>query len=197
MSVAITAGRRGIHDKAEVVRAAGQWLRSVGAEPFVVPAMGSHGGATAEGQVQLLADLGMTQETLGMPIRATMETVELDRLPDGPRRQRRLPRQRRRARPRRLRPIPHPREARPAQHVHQRDDRRALMSMAPSTDEIGVQLHVSDNSSATTALGPKVTSSSWVRARAAGWLVLALTSRLRPNVRLAMGPASTRRTISQ
>ncbi len=84
MSVAITAGSRGIHDKAEVVRAAGQWLRSAGAEPFVVPAMGSHGGATADGQVQLLADLGMTQETLGMPIRATMETVELDRLPDGP-----------------------------------------------------------------------------------------------------------------
>jgi len=62
----------------------GSSARSVGAEPFVVPAMGSHGGATAEGQVQLLADLGMTQETLGMPIRATMETVELDRLPDGP-----------------------------------------------------------------------------------------------------------------
>ncbi|HVI37945.1 MAG TPA: hypothetical protein VM684_17045, partial [Gaiellales bacterium] len=84
MSVAITAGSRGIHDKPAVVRAAGTWLRSLGAEPFVVPAMGSHGGATAEGQVQLLADLGMTEQTLGMPIRATMETVELDRLPGGP-----------------------------------------------------------------------------------------------------------------
>jgi hypothetical protein len=84
MSVAITAGSRGIHDKPAVVRAAGKWLRSLGAEPFVVPAMGSHGGATAEGQVQLLADLGMTEQTLGMPIRATMETVELDRLPGGP-----------------------------------------------------------------------------------------------------------------
>jgi hypothetical protein len=84
MSVAITAGSRGIHDKPAVLRAAGDWLRSVGAEPFVVPAMGSHGGATAEGQVQLLADLGMTEQTLGMPIRATMETVELDRLPGGP-----------------------------------------------------------------------------------------------------------------
>jgi hypothetical protein len=84
MSVAITAGSRGIHDKPAVVRAAGEWLRSLGAEPFVVPAMGSHGGATAEGQVQLLADLGMTEQTLGMPIRATMETVELDRLPGGP-----------------------------------------------------------------------------------------------------------------
>ncbi|WP_219417944.1 hypothetical protein [Pseudonocardia nigra] len=84
MSVAITAGSRGIHDKPAVVRAAGEWLRSVGAEPFVVPAMGSHGGATAEGQVQMLADLGMTQESLGMPIHATMETVEIDRLPNGP-----------------------------------------------------------------------------------------------------------------
>ncbi|MDT7649488.1 MAG: hypothetical protein QOI36_894 [Pseudonocardiales bacterium] len=84
MSVAITAGSRGIHDKREVVRAAGEWLRSVGAEPFVVPAMGSHGGATADGQVQLLADLGMTEESLGMPIHATMETVELERVPGGP-----------------------------------------------------------------------------------------------------------------
>lgn len=84
MSVAITAGSRGIHDKPAVVRTAGAWLRSAGIEPFVVPAMGSHGGATAEGQVQMLADLGMTEETLGMPIRATMETVEIDRLPGGP-----------------------------------------------------------------------------------------------------------------
>jgi hypothetical protein len=84
MSVALTAGSRGIHDKPAVLRAAGDWLRSLGAEPFVVPAMGSHGGATADGQVQLLADLGMTEQTLGMPIRATMETVELDRLPGGP-----------------------------------------------------------------------------------------------------------------
>ncbi|MFP5336401.1 MAG: DUF2088 domain-containing protein [Actinomycetes bacterium] len=84
MAVALTAGSRGIHDKPAVLRAAGEWLRSVGAEPFVVPAMGSHGGATAEGQAQMLADLGMSEAALGMPIRATMETVELDRLPGGP-----------------------------------------------------------------------------------------------------------------
>ena len=84
MSVAITAGSRGIHDKPAVVRAAGDWLRAVGAEPFVVPAMGSHGGATAEGQVQLLADLGITEDSVGMTILATMETVEVDRLPGGP-----------------------------------------------------------------------------------------------------------------
>jgi hypothetical protein len=84
MTVALTAGSRGIYDKPEVVRAAGEWLHSLGAEPFVVPAMGSHGGATAEGQVELLADLGMTEQSLGMPIKATMETVELGHVPDGP-----------------------------------------------------------------------------------------------------------------
>jgi hypothetical protein len=84
MTVALTAGSRGIYDKPEVVRAAGAWLHSLGAEPFVVPAMGSHGGATAEGQVELLADLGMTEQSLGMPIKATMETVELGHVPDGP-----------------------------------------------------------------------------------------------------------------
>ncbi|WP_232662069.1 DUF362 domain-containing protein [Pseudonocardia sp. TRM90224] len=84
MTVAITAGSRGIHDKPDVVRAAGEWLRAAGAEPFVVPAMGSHGGATAEGQVELLADLGMTEASLGMPIKATMDTVELGTVPNGP-----------------------------------------------------------------------------------------------------------------
>src|SRR4051794_41836485 len=50
MSVAITAGSRGIQDKPAVLRAAGDWLRSLGAEPFVVPAMGSHGGGPAGGE---------------------------------------------------------------------------------------------------------------------------------------------------
>jgi hypothetical protein len=84
MTVAITAGSRGIPDKPAVVRAAGEWLRSAGAQPFVVPAMGSHGGATAEGQRGVLAELGMTPDSLGMPIRATMDTVDLGRVPDGP-----------------------------------------------------------------------------------------------------------------
>jgi hypothetical protein len=84
MSVAITAGSRGIHDIATVVRATGDWLRAAGAEPFVVPAMGSHGGATAEGQRDVLAHLGVTEATMGMPIRATMDTVEVGRCDDGP-----------------------------------------------------------------------------------------------------------------
>jgi len=84
MSVALTAGSRGIHDMPAVVRAAGEWLRSAGAVPFVVPAMGSHGGATADGQTAVLHGLGMTEQTLGMPIRATMDTVDLGTVPGGP-----------------------------------------------------------------------------------------------------------------
>jgi len=84
MTIAVTAGSRGIHDKPEVLRATGEWLRSVGAEPFIVPAMGSHGGATAEGQIEMLHSLGVTEESMGMPIRATMDTVDLGRVEDGP-----------------------------------------------------------------------------------------------------------------
>jgi hypothetical protein len=81
--VAVTAGSRGIHDLTTVVKAAVDWLKSVDAEPFVVPAMGSHGGATAEGQREMLAGLGVTPESMGCPIEATMETVVLGTLPDG------------------------------------------------------------------------------------------------------------------
>jgi hypothetical protein len=84
MRIALTAGSRGIRDKPEVVRATGEWLRSLGADPFVVPAMGSHGGATADGQVELLASLGVTEQSVGMPIKATMETVELGTVANGP-----------------------------------------------------------------------------------------------------------------
>lgn len=84
MSVAITAGSRGIHDIATVVRAAGEWLREAGARPFVVPAMGSHGGATAAGQLGVLAHLGITEDTMGMPVRATMDTIVLGTCTDGP-----------------------------------------------------------------------------------------------------------------
>ncbi|MEU0093132.1 DUF2088 domain-containing protein [Kribbella sp. NPDC006257] len=81
--IAVTAGSRGIHDLVIVVKAAVDWLRSAGAEPFVVPAMGSHGGATADGQREMLAGLGVTPESVGCPIEATMETVLLGNLPDG------------------------------------------------------------------------------------------------------------------
>ncbi|MFI5711164.1 DUF2088 domain-containing protein [Kribbella sp. NPDC051620] len=81
--IAVTAGSRGIHDLVTVVRAAVDWLRAKGAEPFVVPAMGSHGGATADGQREMLEGLGVTPASIGCPIEATMETVVLGNLPDG------------------------------------------------------------------------------------------------------------------
>ncbi len=84
MTVALTAGSRGIHDLPEVLRATGEWLRSLGAEPFIVPAMGSHGGATAEGQLEVLRSLGVTEESMGLPIRATMNTVDLGSVEGGP-----------------------------------------------------------------------------------------------------------------
>lgn len=77
MKIAITAGSRGINNLPLILRTIIQILRELGAEPFIVPAMGSHGGATAEGQVEVLEGLGLTPETLGAPIHATMDVVEL------------------------------------------------------------------------------------------------------------------------
>ena len=81
--IAVTAGSRGIHDLVPVVRAAVDWLKAAGAAPFVIPAMGSHGGATAEGQREMLEGLGITEESVGCAIEATMETVVVGTLPDG------------------------------------------------------------------------------------------------------------------
>lgn len=82
-SVAITAGSRGIPHVAVIVRELVSVLRGAGAEPFVVPAMGSHGAASAEGQAQVLADYGITEATVGAPVRSSLETVVTGRLPDG------------------------------------------------------------------------------------------------------------------
>jgi hypothetical protein len=82
-SVAITAGSRGIADIPLVIRTVADVVRAARAEPFVVPAMGSHGGATAEGQRHVLAEYGITEQSVGAPIRATMDTRELGRLPSG------------------------------------------------------------------------------------------------------------------
>jgi hypothetical protein len=81
--IAITAGSRGIADIATVIRSVAETLRAVGAEPFVVPAMGSHGGATVEGQRALLAEYCITEREIGVPILATMETVVVGWLDDG------------------------------------------------------------------------------------------------------------------
>jgi hypothetical protein len=75
--IAITAGSRGISGIARIVRATVQALRSRGFDPFVVAAMGSHGGGTARGQRELLAEQGVTEAALGCAIRSEMDTVEL------------------------------------------------------------------------------------------------------------------------
>jgi len=74
-SVAITAGSRGIANIHIIIRGIAQHLKALGAEPFIVPAMGSHGGGTAEGQQQIIESYGITEEFCGCPIRASMETV--------------------------------------------------------------------------------------------------------------------------
>ncbi|WUJ73364.1 nickel-dependent lactate racemase [Kribbella soli] len=81
--IAVTAGSRGIRDLVPVVKAAVDWLRDAGATPFVIPAMGSHGGATADGQREMLEGLGITPVSVGCPIEATMETVVVGTLDDG------------------------------------------------------------------------------------------------------------------
>lgn len=83
MSVAITAGSRGISGISKVIRSLVAVVREAGAEPFIVPAMGSHGGATAEGQEQLLAGFGVTQEGCGAPVVSSMEVVELGETESG------------------------------------------------------------------------------------------------------------------
>jgi len=75
--VAVAVGSRGIGDIVPVVRDVVARLCAAGCEPFIVPAMGSHGGATAEGQTAVLASLGVTPESVGAPIRATMDVVSL------------------------------------------------------------------------------------------------------------------------
>src|SRR5712664_3359800 len=76
-TVAVGAGSRGIANIGAIVGAAVRWLRDLGARPFVFPAMGSHGGGTAEGQLSVLEHYGITEATMGCPIRATMDVVQV------------------------------------------------------------------------------------------------------------------------
>lgn len=82
-TVAVGAGSRGLTARVELLRGAIAGLRAAGAEPFVVPAMGSHGGATADGQRKMLASLGVTDESIGAEIRSSMATVEVARTASG------------------------------------------------------------------------------------------------------------------
>ena len=82
-SVAVGVGSRGVARIDEVTAALVDALKEAGAEPFVVPAMGSHGASSAEGQAEVLRHLGVSEETVGCPVRATMETVLVGETPDG------------------------------------------------------------------------------------------------------------------
>ncbi len=82
-SVALTAGSRGIAHIPEVLRATADYLKKLGGVPFLVPTMGSHGGGTAEGQAKILHSYGITEQAVGVPIRASMEVNEVGRTAEG------------------------------------------------------------------------------------------------------------------
>lgn len=76
-TVAVTAGSRGISEIASITRTAVRVLKGMGAEPFIVPAMGSHGGATAQGQTEVLARYGIREASMGVPVRSSMDVVDM------------------------------------------------------------------------------------------------------------------------
>ena len=82
-SVAVTVGSRGISNIARITKAVIDNPKALGVAPFIVPAMGSHGGANPEGQREVLASYGVTEETMGVPIRAEMDVVLVGHTPDG------------------------------------------------------------------------------------------------------------------
>ena len=81
MEIAITAGSRGIRNGNIITKAIVDYVKSKGATPFIVPAMGSHGGATAEGQTEMLASFGITPGAMGCEVRSCMDVVELGTSP--------------------------------------------------------------------------------------------------------------------
>jgi hypothetical protein len=81
--VAIAAGSRGIANIALITRAVVDHFRRLGCRPFIFPAMGSHGGGTAAGQLDVLAHYGITEAAMGCPVLSSLEVVDLGRTPDG------------------------------------------------------------------------------------------------------------------
>jgi hypothetical protein len=82
-TVALTAGSRGIANIPLILRSVAEHLKQLGARPFIVPAMGSHAGGSAEGQKHLLESYGITEEYVGVPIRASMDVVSLGATQEG------------------------------------------------------------------------------------------------------------------
>ena len=83
MEIAITVGSRGVANIPVIIKAIGDFVKSQGATPFLVPAMGSHGGATAEGQRAVIEGYGVTEEATGCEIRSSMETALIGETPNG------------------------------------------------------------------------------------------------------------------
>jgi len=83
MSIAVTVGSRGIANQPLMVKTLIRELKAAGAEPFIIPAMGSHAGATAAGQRGMLEGMGFTEEAMGAPIRASMDTVVIGTTANG------------------------------------------------------------------------------------------------------------------
>jgi len=81
--IAVAVGSRGIAGLVELTRTTVEAIRAAGGEPFIVPSMGSHGGATAKGQAEVLAHLGITEASVGAPIRSSMEVVTIGHLENG------------------------------------------------------------------------------------------------------------------
>ncbi|ADQ06241.1 conserved hypothetical protein [Caldicellulosiruptor hydrothermalis 108] len=77
MKIALAVGSRGIANLASIVKTTVDFLKSCDTEPFIIPAMGSHGGATAEGQKRVLAEYGITEQTIGVPIKSSMEVEQI------------------------------------------------------------------------------------------------------------------------
>ena len=83
LRVAVAVGSRGITNLAAIVKEVIDQLKDAGCEPYLVPAMGSHGGATPEGQTELLGEYGLTEEAMGVPVRASLEVDHIGHTPEG------------------------------------------------------------------------------------------------------------------
>ena len=83
MRIAVTAGSRGIHNIDIIVKSVVDYVKRAGGYPFIVPAMGSHGGATAEGQREVIKGYGIDEETMGCPVLSSMEVVQLGTIANG------------------------------------------------------------------------------------------------------------------
>lgn len=83
MSIAVTAGSRGVANMALTIKTVCDYLKEMGCRPFIFPAMGSHGGSTAEGQITILSTFGITEETMEVPIKSSMEAVCIHEFEDG------------------------------------------------------------------------------------------------------------------